>query len=662
MTSSIRRRAVSTLATLLLGTGLAGTGLVGTGLFVAAGGRDSTPTPRPTAYAGALRVAASCSSLLESYVAGSIGKVGPYGWNPPPIYAVRMAGSPGGRMPGAPSAPGATAGTASGQAASATGTNTQESSVDEPDVAKTDGRLVVRLVGGQRLVLTDVTGAQPQDVGSFRLPVELIGAQLLLVGHHVVLVAQTGIPMLRTLGAPRSMPPSMPALDGGSLGNTRLVDLDISDPARPRVVADATYSGTDVSVRQYGDVVRVVTSTGRPQLSFVSPGGPHQLSLRAATRRNQWVVRHTRIGDWLPSLTDNLTGRRSPLVGCGHVYRPSATESGEQTVAVSGFSIANPTRRSSVAVIAAGENVYSSADRLYVTSTAYHDQLATVPYGRPTAQPTMPQPPMPRPFGAPTTRIHAFALDGTSASYVGSGSVRGTVKDRWSLDEYAGTLRVAVTRQQSFDRPVDNAIVVLAERNGRLLQIGRAAGLGRNESLQSVRWLGSLAVLVTYRQVDPLYAVDLTDPAHPRELGELKVTGFSGYLHPIGGHRILALGIRGDKAGANLGAQAAVYDVGDATHPRRVSTATFGAQTDFAALQDPHQFAWLPGASAAVTSMSTWSDNVLRFRMVLLRVGPSGMLTVRDLPSPGGEQVRALPLGGGRVALVGSTVRLVPVG
>ncbi|MEO7351193.1 MAG: beta-propeller domain-containing protein, partial [Marmoricola sp.] len=248
-------------------------------------------------------------------------------------------------------------------------------------------------------------------------------------------------------------------------------------------------------------------------------------------------------------------------------------------------------------------------------------------------------------------------LDGGTTRYLASGSIDGTIRDRWSLDEYDGHLRVAVSWPDRAGSTRENGVVVLDEHDGRLEQVGELRGLGRDEEIQSVRWFDDLAVLVTFRQMDPLYTIDLADPTHPRKLGELKIPGFSSYLHPIGGDRLLGLGTDATVKGRSLGAQAGVFDIGDSTHPRQLGKVTFGEESRLGASDDPHAFTWLPGSNAAITSLESWSSE--DSRLVLLRVSTSGAVTTERLPSPGGWQPRALPLDGGRVALVGSHVRIV---
>ena len=200
---------------------------------------------------------------------------------------------------------------------------------------------------------------------------------------------------------------------------------------------------------------------------------------------------------------------------------------------------------------------------------------------------------------------------------------------------------------------------MLDERDGRLEQVGELRGLGVDEEIQSVRWFDDLAVVVTFRQMDPLYTIDLSDPTQPRRLGALKIPGFSAYLHPIGGDRLLGLGSDATSEGQNLGAQAAVFDIGDAD-PRAP-----GRQDDLRAGQlasrQPRTRTPSPGCRTTETAIAGLQDRD-HSAMVLLHVAPDGSLTSRELPSVGGWGSRALPIEGGRVALVGNQVRIVSLG
>jgi uncharacterized secreted protein with C-terminal beta-propeller domain len=608
----------------------------------------------PKAHADSLSRFDSCGSLLDWYVANGVKEVGPYGWNGPIMYAVddgvvrgpaAMSDTPG-NVSGTVAGSAATKNSLDAQSSSGTGTNTQETDVDEPDLAKTDGRRVVRLVDQRTVVISDVTGSEPRELGRVSLPVDAYGGELLLAADHV-LVTQSS---QRAWGGP------MPMVDGpeGSIpspaftrAGTRVIDVDISDAAHPTIVHDDTYTGQQVSMRLYGDTVRLVTTTSRPELPWATPrgSGPNRLDEDRATERNRELVRATTIEDWLPAVTDNLgSAHRSSLLDCRDVYHP-ADWSGSDTTAVTTYDVRDPSSRRSVGITADGQVVYSSADRLYVTSTKADE---------PSGWRRMPVRP-----GRVTTHLHAFALDGTGTTYVGSGHVEGSVRDRWSLDEHDGKLRVAWTLDGSrmitdsngeSRQATRNGITIFSERDGALVPTGRIGDLGVDENIQSVRWFDDLAVLVTFRQMDPLYTIDLTDQDHPRELGKLKIPGYSGYLHPIGDDLLLGLGVDATDEGRSLGAQAATFDISDLTDPRQVSHQAFGLSSSLPALDDPRGFTWLPDRRTGLTSVTSWGDD--QTRLVALRVTPGGALEAHDLATGVGWNARTLPLDDGRVALV----------
>ena len=198
-----------------------------------------------------------------------------------------------------------------------------------------------------------------------------------------------------------------------------------------------------------------------------------------------------------------------------------------------------------------------------------------------------------------------------------------------------------------------NSVVTLREDGSALVEDGRVDRLGIGEQITSVRWFDDLAIVVTFRQVDPLHAVDLTDPTAPRLLGELEVPGFSEYLHPLGEHRLIGIGQDASARGELRGAQAALFDVTDLTRPRQLDVVRYARGTWAGAATDPRQLTWLPeqrvvltvvgrgwGASTGWVSVLSLDDGTVSNRMVEVEHGT-------DV-----AQVRLVPLASGRVALV----------
>ena len=183
--------------------------------------------------------------------------------------------------------------------------------------------------------------------------------------------------------------------------------------------------------------------------------------------------------------------------------------------------------------------------------------------------------------------------------------------------------------------------------------MGRVDGLGVGEEIKAVRWFDDLAIVVTFRQVDPLYAVDLTDPASPRLLGELKIPGYSEYLHPLGGRRLIGIGQDASPDGMVRGAQAALFDVTDLTSPARLDTVAYPRFSVAGAGTDPRQFTWLPDRRIALTVVSeAWRGRT--GWVSVLRLGRDRMDDEMVAVEVGDEvaQVRLVPLADGRVVLV----------
>ena len=182
-----------------------------------------------------------------------------------------------------------------------------------------------------------------------------------------------------------------------------------------------------------------------------------------------------------------------------------------------------------------------------------------------------------------------------SAPLVAMGAVPGMTLNQFSLDETdAGLLRVATTA--GFGDAATNGVYVLSATAGNLQAIGSVTGLARGERIFSVRFAGEVGYVSTFREVDPLFVIDLSAPTAPRVVGELKVPGFSSYLHPLDATRLLGIGRDVDPAtGRVRGLQLSIFDVGDPSRPRHTATYTFpgdGWESWSEAAWDHHAVGW----------------------------------------------------------------------
>jgi uncharacterized secreted protein with C-terminal beta-propeller domain len=266
----------------------------------------------------------------------------------------------------------------------------------------------------------------------------------------------------------------------------------------------------------------------------------------------------------------------------------------------------------------------TAAPRSTTTSstTSTTSTSTTTPETTPdTTVPLVPDLPAPEDTG-PYTDVHAFDISGDdAATYVASGRVRGTVLDQFSLSEHDGRLRVATTvdgwwmarRPAGASVMIDaqpqqsESFVTVLESDGTMLQrIGEVGGLGLGEQIYSTRFVGDLAYVVTFRQTDPLYVVDLRDPSAPVVAGELKIPGYSSYLQLLDEGRLLGVGQDATDTGRTVGFAESLFDVDDPSAPSRLAQLTVPNGYSLAE-QDHHALLWWGATDTLVVPLQAWS-------------------------------------------------------
>ncbi|CAN5124356.1 hypothetical protein BH20ACT16_BH20ACT16_10830 [soil metagenome] len=300
------------------------------------------------------------------------------------------------------------------------------------------------------------------------------------------------------------------------------------------------------------------------------------------------------------------------------------------------------------AIMAGAQTVYASTTGLYVASQRY---VAALEAGR--AVP-----------GQSRTEIHRFeASKAGETSYASSGSVAGFVLNQYSLSEFGGALRVASTEEPAwFDgqmtRDSESFVTVLAERGSELAMLGRAEGLGKGERIYAVRFAGDKGYVVTFRQVDPLYTLDLSKKTHPRVVGELKILGYSAYLHPISDDLLLGVGQDATAQGRTQGTQLSLFDVSDPRRPARRGQVSLGAGASSTAEYDPHAFLFWKPSNLAVIPLSTYGDTGQDFEgAVGFSIGAASIAEAGRISHPprtAGDQAFKPPIG--RSLVIGETL------
>ncbi len=546
--------------------------------------------PTSIRFEAALERFDRCEGVLEHFIAEALERVGPYGLDgggPVVIMEDGVAFAAEGDEAAAPMTTMVTDLDRPGDDFS--GTNVQVAGVDEPDVIKTDGDRIVAIVE-RKLYYVDVSGSVPELLGSLYLG-DAWGHTMFVSGDRAFVFATGyGIAPLPATAESSVIP---------SYGETTVIqEIDLSDPEDLEVVRTMTVEGRLLSARSIGDTGRIVLSSYPAELAFVYPSGPAAEPI--AEQTNRQIVQNSMLDDWLPNYTvtdgDSIVDQ-GLLVDCDGVHAP-AEFAGFNTVSVVTVDFSEGLGSSeSVGVIANGETIYASTESLYVATNVWvpGEWIGDTSLGD---------------FEEEySTAVHKFDISGEGpAEYRASGSVDGHLLNQFSMDEYEGRLRIATTDGPpwGFGDESESFVVVLEEDGDRLVEVGRVGDMGRGERIFSVRFIGEVGYVVTFRQTDPLYVVDLRDPGNPTVTGELKIPGYSAYLHPIGDGRLIGVGQEATDEGFTIGAKVSLFDVSDPTDPREVDTWVLeGGYTEVE--WDHHAFLYWAPENLAVLPLQDWS-------------------------------------------------------
>ncbi len=413
-------------------------------------------------------------------------------------------------------------------------TNLRDSQVDEADIVKTDGTYIYILQQDQYLTIVRADGENSEVVSRRLIASEMqedSSGEKALSAFQSDIYSVTpremyvdGDRLILLLSEEHYREDSEYAWDTESY--TRLLTFDISDRADPVCLGSFTQEGSYRQSRRMNAVTYIYTSRW-PKLG--SSSDDSDLTVEVGDSEL------TAESYYIPQL---VTDQSYLIFASVKDEAPSAAA--DAGVFVSG-----------------GEDYYVSGHSLYCLNSYWSDMGSK-------------------------TQITRFSLSDGLFKGEASCTLPGYVNDTWSIDEYDNHLRVLLTYtgtnttdivqgllqgENLVDLLYDsewtrkNALYVLDEK---LEKVGRIGNIAKNEEIKSARFMGETAYFVTYENTDPLFSLDLSDPEQPKVLGELKITGFSSYLHPFGDNRLLGIGYETDPdTGQTLGLKLTMFDTSD---------------------------------------------------------------------------------------------------
>lgn len=416
----------------------------------------------------------------------------------------------------------ASAGSASnsGSAASAGGsgtsysdTNVREEGVGEADIVKTDGSSLY-IVNGQTVEIVGIESAEMEELAEIRMADDCYIIELYVQDDRLVIM------YTRTEHS---------VDEDGYYSNyrdyTNALVYDISDRTNPVKMGNISQSGYYNTMRVRDGYVYVISNF------YADTAAP-----RADTAA------------YIPEV-------QGSAMAASDIYMPQR-QMGDQYTVITSFSLEDPSEKTdSKAVFGSSGMCYVSTENIYVTEGWYGQNDAEVTQ----------------------TSIRKVAYKDGILQGEAQTKVDGTLNDSFSIDEYNGYLRLVTTvspissggigiarffgedteRQQEDS----NSLYVLDEN---LEIVGEIHDLAKDESVYSARFMGEVGYFVTFKQVDPLFSVDLSDPSAPQIIGELKIPGFSEYLHPYGDGQLLGIGMDVDEESVTTdGVKISMFDISD---------------------------------------------------------------------------------------------------
>ncbi|MBT3220804.1 MAG: hypothetical protein HN348_17100 [Proteobacteria bacterium] len=467
-------------------------------------------------------------------------------------------------------------------------TNTQEEGVDEVDIVKTDGNYIYVVEDGEFHIVKSWPAPETEIIST----VELGGwAEGLFVDGDRAVVFHydyddrvfdrgdyysAGFKFTVLDISDRTEPEIVREIDfEGSFADARMIDGQVYGVLRsyintPREVWDLAW-GDELALPEYSDWEETELERQRKKAMARVILRPHIAAIYADTE----------LEDIMPRMIDQSNGGEVVMTHeCHEVYRPS-TLSRTAMLSLVNLDLSNDAVYESVGLLADGWTVYASEDNLYIGQSSqwwwgWSNDMETA--------------------------IHKFELGNGAPKYRATGSVDGWMLNQFSMSEYNGYLRVATTNfdwwwgTTAEEEEPGNNLFVLQEQEDLLVPISGITGLAPGEQIYSVRMMGEKAYMVTFERVDPLFTIDLSNPYHPKLLGELKIPGYSAYLHPLGEDHLLAVGMDGNWDGTITGVAVSIFDVSDMSNPQLAHQYPLSDAYSYSeALWDHHAFTFHRG-------------------------------------------------------------------
>jgi inhibitor of cysteine peptidase len=450
-------------------------------------------------------------------------------------------------------------------------TNIQVAGVDEPDIVKTDGTYLY-VVANQTVYIIKAYPPAEATILSRVTITNVTISNIFIRGDRLVIFGDSGgsyaYPLL---GGDAKVAVDSLNIWWGGVSQTVIDIYDIGDRSNPVLTKDVRIDGGYFDARLIDEYVYVVATEYTYDI------------YRAVDEKNYTLT--------VPKISIDEENTTIPPTDIYYVDVPELSDTMTHVISINLDT--NIVDEKSF-MLGSSQTMYVSRNNIFLAS-AHYPYYPILYMQRTTSSSASEQ---------ETTILHKISINTGNITYIAQGEVPGHILNQFSMDEHNGFFRIATTSGNNWNEgsQTSNNIYILDET---LNQVSKIENIAPGESIYAARFLGDRAYLVTFVQVDPLFTVDLSDPYNPRILGELKIPGYSEYLHPYDETHIIGIGKEVDPSidaekvhtpgavyyTAILGLKLALFDVSDIEHPVEEAKVVIGNRgTDSPALYDHKAF------------------------------------------------------------------------
>ncbi len=435
-------------------------------------------------------------------------------------------------------------------------TNIQVENVDEADIVKTNGKYIFYVVSNKIVIVDIQNKAKMEKVAEITFENDDFKPSELYIYKDKIIVIGNESGYSTSKSIVRETLNSI-YKKGIYRQNTTAIVYDISYINEPEEERRVKIEGRYVSSRMIDGNIYFVANKSISGYDIVKHN-----------------VEDLDENAYKPAYTDTAVSTREKLVDFDRVYYFDNIET-LNYLNLGGFNVNNEKEADVEVLMGAGDTIFCSTENLYVAKARnVYDADTRMSFGK-------------------DTKILKFSLNNGDIEFKAEADIEGGINNQFSMDEQNGYFRIATTvgKTYNMDNSTSNSLYILDEK---LNEVGRLDGIAKGEKIYSVRYAGDRAYVVTFKEIDPLFVIDLSNVRNPKILGELKIPGYSTYLHPYDETHVIGFGYDTKSNSSNTGVvndgiKMSMFDITDFNNPKEMFTVKIGDRRTSSALTHNHK-------------------------------------------------------------------------